>query len=259
PSHGPDGHPGSRDLFSRTGAGPKTQPHPGKPKLICDADDTTEAALAAGERITAHTTRFGGKDVTAQVQSWELERSYATDLLAAMRAFSGSSAAQLQVQLSSTGGKSAPELYSPWAARLTGDIARPGQSVVHESGLSTGPLPAFRGTVRSRSAASGTDSVQVTALDGAAARARRAAEAVRRFLLGASGVLGHLVRVGAAPPGRAVRLPAGPLPRLRRRQAADPGVRLAARRVQHALERTRWPLASCAALAVTVWSASNGR
>ncbi|MET8025193.1 hypothetical protein [Streptomyces avermitilis] len=131
------------------------------------ADETSEAALAAGERTTSHTTRLGGKDVSAQVQSWQVERSYATDLPVAMRAFSGSSAAQCQIGLSGTGDRSAPELYSPWAARATSDIARPGQSVVHESGVSTSTLPAFRGTVRSRSAASGTDSVQVTALDGA--------------------------------------------------------------------------------------------
>ncbi|MDN3259639.1 hypothetical protein QWJ26_07375 [Streptomyces sp. CSDS2] len=131
------------------------------------ADDATTAALAAGERTARHRTRLGGKDVSAQVQSWQLERSYATDLPAAMRAFSGSSAAQLQVQLSGTGGRTAPELYSPWAARATGDIVRPGQSVVHESGVGPAALPAFRGTVRSRSAPSGSDSVQVTALDGA--------------------------------------------------------------------------------------------
>ncbi|UUU22538.1 hypothetical protein [Streptomyces sp. DSM 40750] len=131
------------------------------------ADDATESALAAGERTTTHTTRLGGKDVSAQVQSWQVERSYATDLPAAMRAFSGSSAAQLQVQLSGTAGNSAPEMYSPWADRATGDVVRPGQSVVHENGVGGAKLPAFRGTVRSRSATSGTDSVQVTALDGA--------------------------------------------------------------------------------------------
>lgn len=131
------------------------------------ADAATESALAAGERTTTHTTRLGGKDVSAQVQSWQVERSYATDLPAAMRAFSGSSAAQLQVQLSGTAGKSAPEMYSPWAAPATGDVVRPGQSVVHESGVGGAKLPAFRGTVRSRSAASGTDGVQITALDGA--------------------------------------------------------------------------------------------
>ncbi|MEV4335456.1 hypothetical protein [Streptomyces sp. NPDC049590] len=131
------------------------------------ADDATTAALAAGERTARHRTRLGGKDVSAQVQSWQLERSYATDLPAAMRAFSGSSAAQLQMQLSGTGGRTAPELYSPWAARATGDIVRPGQSVVHEGGVGPAALPAFRGTIRSRSAPSGSDSVQVTALDGA--------------------------------------------------------------------------------------------
>ncbi|QFQ97814.1 hypothetical protein F9278_18065 [Streptomyces phaeolivaceus] len=131
------------------------------------ADDATESALAAGERTTTHTTRLGGKDVSAQVQSWQVERSYATDLPAAMRAFSGSSAAQLQVQLSGTAGRPAPEMYSPWAPRSTADVVRPGQSVVHESGVGGARLPAFRGTVRTRSASSGTDSVQVTALDGA--------------------------------------------------------------------------------------------
>ncbi|NEA50769.1 hypothetical protein [Streptomyces sp. SID10815] len=134
------------------------------------ADDATAAALAAGERTNRHRTRLGGKDVSAQVQSWELERSYATDLPAAMRAFSGSSAAQLQVELSGTGGRTAPELYSPWAGRLTGDAVRPGQSVVHGGTVGAADataLPAFRGTVRSRSAASGGDTVQITALDGA--------------------------------------------------------------------------------------------
>ncbi|GAA3769419.1 hypothetical protein ACFS5L_36355 [Streptomyces phyllanthi] len=131
------------------------------------ADDATESALAAGERTTTHTTRLGGKDLSDQVQSWQVERSYATDLPPAMRAFSGSSSAQLQLQLSGTGGVTAPELYAPWAPRTTGDIARPGQSVVHRGGVGTTALPAFRGTVRSRSAQAGTDSVQVTALDGA--------------------------------------------------------------------------------------------
>ncbi|MFE7566876.1 hypothetical protein ACFU76_07910 [Streptomyces sp. NPDC057539] len=132
------------------------------------ADDTTKAALAAGERTVTHTTRLGGRDVSAQVQSWQLDRSYATDLPVAMRAFAGSSAAQLQLQLSGTGGKPSPELYSPWAPRSSGDVARPGQSVVHEAGVgSGGALPSFRGTLRSRSAASGSDTVELAALDGA--------------------------------------------------------------------------------------------
>ncbi|WP_097944397.1 hypothetical protein [Streptomyces sp. ms115] len=131
------------------------------------SDARATAALEAGSRVTAHTTRLGGKDVTDQVLSWELERSYSTDLPDAMRAFSGSSSAQLQLQIAGTGGASAPALYSPWAPRSTGDIARPGQSVVHAYGTDAGTLPAFRGTLRNRSAASGTDLVQLTALDGA--------------------------------------------------------------------------------------------
>ncbi|MEV7285471.1 hypothetical protein AB0O01_13030 [Streptomyces sp. NPDC093252] len=131
------------------------------------SDDPTTTALAAGERTVTHTTRLGGQDRSAQVQSWQLERSYATDLPPAMRAFSGSSAAQLQLQISGTGGTTAPGLYAPWAPRATGDTTRPGQSVVHRGGVGTTTLPAFRGTVRSRSAQAGTDSVQLTALDGA--------------------------------------------------------------------------------------------
>ncbi|MER5790085.1 hypothetical protein [Streptomyces sp. NPDC001980] len=132
------------------------------------ADDATTAALAAGERTTAQSTRLGGTDVSAQVQSWQLERSYATDLPPAMRAFAGSSSAQLQLQVSGTNGTAAPTLYAPWADRATGDIARPGQSVVQRSGVGAGAtLPAFRGTVRARSAQAGTDTVQLTALDGA--------------------------------------------------------------------------------------------
>ncbi|WP_405507579.1 hypothetical protein OG323_14455 [Streptomyces cyaneofuscatus] len=130
-------------------------------------DAQTTGALGAGSRVTAHATRLGGKEVTDQVLSWQLERSYSTDLPEAMRAFSGSSAAQLQLQLAGADGRSAPALYSPWAPRATGDVARPGQSVVHAYGTDAGTLPAFRGTLRNRSAASGTDQVQLTALDGA--------------------------------------------------------------------------------------------
>ncbi|MFZ3569611.1 hypothetical protein ACOKM5_21625 [Streptomyces sp. BH097] len=145
------------------------------------ADPATEAALGTGERTATHTTRLGGQDVSDQVQSWELERSYATDLPAAMRAFSGSSSAQLQLQLGGSGTGLAPELYSAWADRATGDLARPGQSVVHETGVGAGgALPSFRGTLRARSAASGTDTVQLTALDGAE-RLRSPAELPRPY------------------------------------------------------------------------------
>ncbi|WP_030678250.1 hypothetical protein [Streptomyces sp. NRRL B-1347] len=130
------------------------------------ADEDLTRALNSGSRVTAHESRFGGRDLSDQVQSWSLERSYATDLPEAMRAFSGSSAAQLTVQAGGANGVSAPALYSPWAKRATGDVVRPGQSVVHSAGLDAGVLPAFRGRVRSRSAGSGTDTVTVTALDG---------------------------------------------------------------------------------------------
>ncbi|MEU7200261.1 hypothetical protein [Streptomyces sp. NPDC045470] len=103
----------------------------------------------------------------AQVQSWDLDAGYATDLPAAMRAFSGSSSTQLSMALSGTDGRPAPALYGPWAPRATGDVVRPGQSVVHEWGLAGQTLPAFRGSVRARTAQSGTDTVTVTALDGA--------------------------------------------------------------------------------------------
>ncbi|MGW2860829.1 hypothetical protein [Streptomyces sp. NPDC001205] len=84
-----------------------------------------------------------------------------------MRAFSGSSSAQLTADLVGTGGQPAPALYGPWAPRTTGDVARPGQSVTHRWGLDTDTLAAFRGTVRARSAESGSDLVRLSALDGA--------------------------------------------------------------------------------------------
>lgn len=126
-----------------------------------------DAALAAPDRTPAHTTRLGGRELGSQVQTWKVERAYSTDLPEAMRAFSGSSSAQLELTLGGAGGIPAPRLYSAWAARGTGDVVRPGQSVVHEAGLSGATLPAFRGTVRSRTAASGSDTVTVQALDGA--------------------------------------------------------------------------------------------
>ncbi|MFD9906376.1 hypothetical protein [Streptomyces sp. NPDC059063] len=131
------------------------------------SDPALDAALAAPERRPAHATRLGGKELGPDVQSWKVERAYATDLPEAMRAFSGSASAQLEVQLGGHGGVPAPRLYSAWADRLTGDVARPGQSVVHAAGAGGRTLPAFRGTIRSRSAASGGDTVTVQALDGA--------------------------------------------------------------------------------------------
>lgn len=125
------------------------------------------AALAAGERYPSHTVRLGGKDVSEQVSGWTLDRAYSTDLPDAMKAVTGSASAQLDVSLTGTGGATAPALYGAWAPRSTGDIARPGQSVTQAWGMSGTVLDTFRGTVRSRSAQSGTDLVSLSALDGA--------------------------------------------------------------------------------------------
>ncbi|MFD6433472.1 hypothetical protein [Streptomyces venezuelae] len=131
------------------------------------SDEVLDRALSTPERVPAHSTRLGGKEVGPQIQSWKVERAYATDLPEAMRAVSGSASAQLELLVGGTEGVPAPRLYSAWADRLTGDLVRPGQSVVHTSGAGGRTVPAFRGTVRSRTAASGSDTVTVQALDGA--------------------------------------------------------------------------------------------
>ncbi|MEU2403976.1 MULTISPECIES: hypothetical protein [Streptomyces] len=135
--------------------------------MVQSTDENLDAALAAPERVPVHATRLGGTELGEQVQSWKVERAYNTDLPEAVRAVSGSSSAQLELQLGGAGGEHAPRLYSAWADRSTGDAVRPGQSVVHAAGVAGRTLPAFRGTVRSRSAASGSDTVTVQALDGA--------------------------------------------------------------------------------------------
>ncbi|MGV9659142.1 hypothetical protein ACWDR5_19520 [Streptomyces koyangensis] len=124
------------------------------------------AALAGGQRTAAHITRLAGRDLSAQVSAWSLDRAYATDLPGAMRAFGGSSSAQLDLTIKGTGGVPAPALYGPWAPHATADIVRPSQSVTHAWGVGSA-LDTFRGTVRSRSAESGTDEVRISALDGA--------------------------------------------------------------------------------------------
>ncbi|MYW68763.1 hypothetical protein GTY65_32495 [Streptomyces sp. SID8379] len=135
--------------------------------MLNSDDEALDVSLAAPERAPAHATRFGGQELGGQVQSWKVERAYATDLPDAMRAVSGSASAQLEVQLGGAEGVPAPRLYSAWAPRATSDVARPGQSVVHAAGVAGRTVPAFRGTVRSRTAASGSDTVTVQALDGA--------------------------------------------------------------------------------------------
>ncbi|MEU5160455.1 hypothetical protein AB0G74_12700 [Streptomyces sp. NPDC020875] len=130
-------------------------------------DPALTAALAAGERSASTTARLGGHNFRPQIASWKLDRGYGTDLPSALRAFSGTSAAQLDAVITGTGGQPAPALYGPWAPRSTGDAVRPGQSVVHGWGLGSTTLDTFRGTVRSRSASHGADTVSVAALDGA--------------------------------------------------------------------------------------------
>ncbi|MCW8100782.1 hypothetical protein [Streptomyces tauricus] len=131
-----------------------------------NSDDLLGAALAAPARSPAHATRLGGRELGGRIQSWKVERAYSTDLPEALRAFSGSASAQLELLLGGDGAP-APLLYSAWAGRDTGDVVRPGQSVVHRAGANGRTVPAFRGTVRSRTAASGSDTVTVQALDGA--------------------------------------------------------------------------------------------
>ncbi|UQI46714.1 hypothetical protein M1P56_21355 [Streptomyces sp. HU2014] len=126
-----------------------------------------DSALRAGERSAAHSTRLGGLDVTGQITAWTLDRAYSSDLPAAMRAVQGTTSAQLDLTLTGRDGRPGPALYGPAAPHVTADIARPGQSVTHTWGVSGQTMPAFRGTVRSRSAQSGADAVQLAALDGA--------------------------------------------------------------------------------------------
>ncbi|MEC4016400.1 hypothetical protein [Streptomyces sp. H27-D2] len=140
-------------------------------------DSELPKALASGDRFPTHTTRLGGFNIGevvseetsrgSRLQSWSVERSYNTDLPGAMRAFAGSASAQLELEISGTDALPAPQLYSPWAPRVTGDLVRPGQTVVHSAGINGHDLPAFRGTVRSRTATSGSGTVKVSVLDGA--------------------------------------------------------------------------------------------
>ncbi|MFJ9207492.1 hypothetical protein [Streptomyces sp. NPDC102264] len=135
-------------------------------------------ALAKGERTPTHAVRLGGVEFGPQVESWSLDRSYGTDLPDAMRAYNGVSSTQVDLSVMGKGGQRAPALYGPWAQRYTGDVARPGQSVTLGWGVSGTALDTFRGTLRSRSAESGTDVVRMSALDGAE-RLRQPAELPR--------------------------------------------------------------------------------
>ncbi|KJK48924.1 hypothetical protein UK23_15500 [Lentzea aerocolonigenes] len=178
---------------------------------MLEADPALVAALAATERQNTTLTRFGGKDLTEQVTSWSLDRAYATDLPAPMRAVQGSAAAELRLTLSGDGEQTATQLYSPYAPHATSDIVRPRQSAVHGWGLDTSVLPAFRGSVRDRAADSATGTVTVSALD-AAERLRDAARLPVTVTATAGSpissgvwVVDHLLRnagIHSAPPPR---------------------------------------------------------
>ncbi|PWK83182.1 hypothetical protein C8D88_11167 [Lentzea atacamensis] len=128
-----------------------------------------------------------------------------------MRAANGSAAAELRLNLTGADDKTAAQLYSPYAPHLSGDIARPGQSITHGWGLAGEVLPGFRGQVRDRSADSGTGTVAVSALDGAeklrdAARLPAVLSANVNPIASGTWVVDHLLREGgihSAPPPRA--------------------------------------------------------
>lgn len=166
--------------------------------------------------------RLGGRDMTRSLKSWELDRSYNTDLPEAMRMFSGSSSAQFRCMitgadqtitgLSPAFNYSAPAVYGPWAPRYASDIARPNQSVVFKYGYSGSNLDSFRGTIRERVSTSGTDEIELSALDGAE-RLRSAAIVPRpyttavwdQWVLSPALVVDNLVRdagIHSCPPPR---------------------------------------------------------
>lgn len=174
------------------------------------ANGPLTSSLAAGQRSVSTTTRMAGKDVTGQVSGWEVDRSYSTDLPEAIRAVNGSAAAQLKLNLSGDGTATAAQLYSPYAPNLTADMARPKQSVTHGWGLNGETLPAFRGTVRSRSADSATGGAELVALDGAerlrdAARLPSTISTYDDPIASGVWVVDHLLRqagIHSAPPPR---------------------------------------------------------
>ncbi|WP_440899445.1 hypothetical protein, partial [Actinosynnema sp.] len=134
---------------------------------MLDADPALVAALDAPDRVTTTLTRLGGREVTDRITAWAVDRAYDTDLPAPIRATNGSASAELRLTLSGDGTDTAARLYGPYAPTLTGDLARPGQSVIHGWGVGDGALPAFRGSIRDRSADAVTGLVEITALDGA--------------------------------------------------------------------------------------------
>jgi len=131
---------------------------PGSPQLV--------EALGTGQRVYDLQVRLGGRDVSAEVTSWSVDRGTDTGLPTQVAAPTGSSAAETKLTLSGAGEQTASARYSPWAPRSTADITRPGQSCVLEWGLAEQRLQALRGRVRQVSASASAGTASLTALDG---------------------------------------------------------------------------------------------
>ncbi|WP_433268148.1 hypothetical protein ACQPZF_03490 [Actinosynnema sp. CS-041913] len=177
---------------------------------MLEADPDLTAALGEAERVHTTLTRLGGRDLTDQITAWSVDRAYDSDLPAPMRATNGSAATELQLTLSGTDTATAAQLYGPYAPHATADIVRPGQSAVHGWGVGGDALPAFRGTVRDRSADSGTGRVELSALDGAerlrdAARLPVVVSGNHGVIASGTWIVDHLLReagIHTAPPPR---------------------------------------------------------
>lgn len=125
------------------------------------------AALDRGQRTYDVQVRLGGRDITDEVASWSVERGSDTGLPAEVATPTGSTAAATSLTLVGDGQATAAARYSPWAPRVTADIARPGQSCVVEWGLAEERLQSLRGRVRTVRAHSRSGSAEVSVLDGA--------------------------------------------------------------------------------------------
>ena len=124
------------------------------------------AALARGQRTYDVQVRLGGRNVTDEVTSWSVERGSDTGLPAEVATPTGSTAAATALTLAGEGQATAAARYSPWAPRVTADIARPGQSCVLEWGLAEERLQTLRGRVRTVRAHSRSGAAEVAVLDG---------------------------------------------------------------------------------------------
>jgi hypothetical protein len=124
------------------------------------------AALEHGQRTYDLQVRLGGRDVTNEVTSWSVERGSDTGLPAEVATPTGSTAAATSLTLAGDGQATAAARYSPWAPRVTADIARPGQSCTVAWGLAEERLQSLRGRVRTVRAHSRSGTAEVSVLDG---------------------------------------------------------------------------------------------